>query len=396
MRDECCRALRPLPKPTLPPVQFLLGLRLESFLRLLLFYFSPYPPSATCNKTELLLGVAVEHFVLYLLLETDMSDNARTGRLGKEWEYAASVFAGSFAGVCSTVVTNPLDTIRVRLSASRGATGRSHKSLLYTVKELFGGGFRHAFSRGLWANMMASLPSNGIYLPTYRFLQEEMTRFGVDERIRPAVCAFGGVCVTNSTLGPLFLVRTRVQVEDTLSVREVFRDVLRREGFIGFYRGTLTNVLGRFVEEGLFWTVYELLRRLTKDGKFRDANNFLAASAAVLSLSMVAKLTAVGVAYPYNVVMNHMRTVNHVTRQCEHTRVVPTLRHIYRADGLIGFYKGLSPHLLRSVISKATQIYAFEVVMYAYMCFNARPAAVALNSLPPAGVMPALEIPETE
>ncbi|RNF08329.1 mitochondrial carrier protein [Trypanosoma rangeli] len=325
-----------------------------------------------------------------------MPNDARAPTLGREREYAVSVFAGSFAGVCSTVVTNPLDTIRVRLSSSRSATGKAHKSLLHTVKDLFGGGIRHAFSCGLWANMMASLPSNGIYLPTYRFLQEEMTQFGVDERIRPALCAFGGVCVTNSTLAPLFLVRTRVQVDDRLSVREVFRDVLRREGFVGFYRGTLTNILGRFVEEGLFWTVYELLKRVTKEGTFQDANSFFVTSAAVLSLSMIAKLTAVGVAYPYNAVMNHMRTVNQITRQCEHTRILPTIQHIYRADGLVGFYKGLSPHLLRSVISKATQIYSFEVVMYAYMCFEARHATQSLHSHSPVGVTPVLGMPEAE
>ncbi|EAN90995.1 putative mitochondrial carrier protein [Trypanosoma cruzi] len=309
-----------------------------------------------------------------------MSTTAGTSAPRREWEYAVSVFAGCVSGVCSTCITNPLDTIRVRLSASRGATGKPHKSLLYTVRDLFGMGVGHAFSRGLGANMMASLPSNGIYLPSYRFLQEEMAQLGVDERIRPALCAIGAVCTTNLTLAPLFLVRTRVQVDDRMTVREVFRDVMRREGFVGFYRGTVTNIGGRFVEEGLFWSVYELLKRITKEGSFKDSNSFLLTSAAMVSLTMVSKLVAVGVAYPYNVVITHLRTVNLVTRQCEHTRFFPTIRHIYQADGVVGFYKGLSPHLLRSIISKAAQIYAFEIVMYAYMCFNARAKYAAVLS----------------
>lgn len=282
-----------------------------------------------------------------------------------ERDHLVSVFAGGFAGVCSTCVTNPLDTIRVRLSSGRSATGKSHKSLLMTARELFGEGLTHAFGRGLGANIMASMPSNAVYLPTYRFLKEELTEMGVNEEIRPLLCAFGAVTATNTLLSPLFLVRTRVQVDDKLTIRQVFADVMRREGVRGLYRGTATNVAGRFVEEGCFWTVYEFLKRVTKEGNFGE-RGFWWTSAAMVSLTMVAKLTAVSIAYPYNVVMNHLRTVNKVTGKHDYVRVLPTMQHIYRTDGFLGFYKGLAPQILRSVISKATQIYSFELAMYTY------------------------------
>jgi solute carrier family 25 protein 33/36 len=92
----------------------------------------------------------------------------------------------------------------------------------------------------------------------------------------------------------------------------------------------------------------------------------------MMSLAMVSKLTAVSIAYPYNVVMNHLRTVNKVTGQHEHTRMWPTIRYVYRNNGILGFYKGLAPQLLRGVISKATQIYAFELVMFTYANLQAR------------------------
>ncbi|KAK7196571.1 mitochondrial carrier protein [Novymonas esmeraldas] len=277
----------------------------------------------------------------------------------------ASVFAGGFAGVCSTCVTNPLDTIRVRLSAGRGATGKAHKSLRLTARELFSEGLFHAFSRGLGANIMASMPSNAVYLPTYRFLQHELAGLGVSEQVRPMLCAFGAVTATNMMLSPLFVIRTRVQVDDRLTIRHVFRDVLRRDGVRGLYRGTATNIAGRFVEEGCFWTVYELLKRLTHAGQLGE-RDFLWASAAMVSLTMMAKLAAVSVSYPYNVIMNHLRTVNKVTGRHDHVRVWPTVRHIYAADGILGFYKGLAPQILRSVMSKATQIYAFELALFTY------------------------------
>lgn len=302
-----------------------------------------------------------------------------------------SVFAGGFAGVCSTCATNPLDTIRVRLSAGTAATGKNHQSLFFTAKELFGGGLFHAFSRGLGANIMASMPSNAIYLPTYRFLKNELTDMGVHEQVRPVLCAFGAVTATNATLAPLFLVRTRVQVDDRLTIRAVFKDVMRREGVRGFYRGTVTNVAGRFVEEGVFWSVYELLKRITREGSFGERNFFLA-SAAMVSLTMVAKLAATSIAYPYNVIMNHLRTVNKVTGAHDFVSALPTVRHIYRTDGFFGFYKGLAPQLLRSVLSKATQIYAFEVCMFVFadMRLHNRNTAAALAQAETKAATPAV------
>ncbi|GET87193.1 mitochondrial carrier protein, putative [Leishmania tarentolae] len=283
-----------------------------------------------------------------------------------ERDNVVSVFAGGFAGVCSTCVTNPLDTIRVRLSAGRSATGKSHKSLLITARELFSEGLFHAFSRGLGANIMASMPSNAIYLPTYRFLKGELADSRVSESVRPMICAFGAVTATNITLSPLFVIRTRVQVDDRLTIHQVFSEVMRRDGIRGLYRGTVTNIAGRFVEEGCFWTVYELLKRVTHEGSFGE-RGFWWSSAAMVSLTMIAKLVAVGIAYPYNVVMNHLRTVNKVTGEHDYVRVMPTMRHIYAADGLLGFYKGLAPQILRSLLSKATQIYAFELVLFTYV-----------------------------
>ncbi|KAG5482970.1 hypothetical protein LSCM4_07179 [Leishmania orientalis] len=297
-----------------------------------------------------------------------------------ERDHLVSVFAGGFAGVCSTCVTNPLDTIRVRLSADRSATGKSHKSLLITARELFNRGLVHAFGRGLGANIMASMPSNAVYLPTYRFLKNELTDTRVSEQVRPMICAFGAVTATNLTLSPLFVIRTRVQVDDRLTIHQVFRDVMRRDGVRGLYRGTVTNVAGRFVEEGCFWTVYELLKRLTHEGDFGE-RGFWWSSAAMVSLTMMAKLVAVGVAYPYNVVMNHLRTVNKATGEHDYVRVMPTVRHIYEADGFLGFYKGLAPQILRSVISKATQIYSFELALFTYAQMHHRrplPVSAAL------------------
>ena len=291
-------------------------------------------------------------------------------------ERYASVLAGGFAGVCSTCVTNPLDTIRVRLAASRTATGKSHKSLICHARELFGGGLVSGFRAGLLPNLAASMPSNAVYLSSYRLLSTELREMNVSHHAVPIIGALGSVFVTNMTLGPMFLIRTQCQVDSSRKMMAVAKEVYRTGGVRGFYRGTLTNVAGRFVEEATFWYVFETLKRMTNEGTFEE-RNFFFASIAVVGLSGVSKLIGSAIAYPYNVVMTHLRTVNKATGQYEHTKIIPTIKHIYKADGLLGFYKGLSPQLLRSVISKATQIYSFELAMSIYIGRNRAQVATA-------------------
>lgn len=282
-------------------------------------------------------------------------------------EHAASVVAGGVAGLCSTIITNPFDVIRARLAASRSATGCTHKSLWCHGKDLFREGFVRGMSTGLTANVLASMPSNAIYLSTYRTLSRFCQKNDVNKGVAPALSALGAVTTTNLTLAPLFLLRTRVQVNPSLPLFSLTKQIWQKDGFRGFYRGTATNIAGRFVEEGLFWSVFEFLKFQTDEGTLKKENHFLWNAFAVVGLSSLSKLVGTSIAYPYNVVMTHLRTVNKTTGIYEHTKIVPTVRHIYKADGVLGFYKGLAPQLMRSLISKATQIYFFELSMSLYV-----------------------------
>ena len=288
-------------------------------------------------------------------------------------ERYASVAAGGFAGLVSTCITNPLDTLRVRLSASRAATGVSEKKLLANIKALFGqGNFIAGATQGLPMNLLCSVPSNAVYLSSYKGLNKaSKTIFGKDSGVVPVVSATGAVCATNLTLAPLFTVRTRTQIEN-VRIADVCKEIMKADGPRGFYRGMLTNIGGRIAEEATFWYLYETAKRLTESGNL-STGSFLAGSASVLGLSSLAKMFGVALSYPYNVVMTHLREVDRVTRVHHHTKFWPTVNFVYQQDGIAGFYKGLQPHLLRSAMSKASQIYFFELGMLAFYTAYGRP-----------------------
>ena len=281
-----------------------------------------------------------------------------------------SVVAGGTAGMLSTCITNPFDVMRSKLAASRDATGVDSKRLSDHLRRMASEGLVKNFTAGLSVNLVTSVPTNAIYLTSYRFLKRTADdSFGADSMITPIFSAFGAVGCTNAALAPLFTVRTRCQIDANVTAMQVSRQIIASEGPRGFYRGALVNALGRMVEEATFWFLYENAKRVTKQGDM--ANSLAWGSFGVVGLSSCAKLCGSGISYPYNVVMTHLREVDKASGTHKHNSIKGTIDYVMRKDGVAGFYKGAVPHLFRCALSKASQVWCFEMLMvsgavYAY------------------------------
>jgi len=287
-------------------------------------------------------------------------------------EGLVSICAGAAAGAVSTVVTNPLDTLRSRMASSREATGVPDKRIVTHIRAMYAEGVLRGASIGLGANMLASMPSNAVYLGMYHNARRQLENLEMNEHLSPIISAWTAVTATNLILAPTFLIRSRCQVDASMTIRRCIEEVIRHDGYRGFYRGTLSNIVGRCIEEGIFWYTYETSKRLTSSGNFNEKHSFLWNSLTVVGLSGVCKTVGSIAAYPYNPVINHMRTLNKHTRQAQFTRIMPTVEYIYRKDGLRGFYSGLSAQLARSIVSKTSQIYVFSLLMASYEKFQAK------------------------
>jgi solute carrier family 25 protein 33/36 len=294
--------------------------------------------------------------------------------------HTAALLCGAAAGGASTVLSNPFDALRTRMSADKAATGAADRRFLTHVKLMFQDGFIRGASVGLAANLITSIPSNAIYLPTYNYAKDWLIHhYDYHPTLTPLLSAMVAVTTTNVTLSPFFVVRVAVQLDSGLTIRDAISTIYNRSGPRGFYRGLGTNISGRVVEEGLFWLIYENGKRWTaKVPQITSATELVPAKkqhwaysvAAVLSWSTISKFIGVSIAFPYNIIMTHLRCVNKVTGVHDHTSIRGVVSHVYKHDGLPGFYKGLLPQLLRSVISKSTQVLVFELLINEYCSRN--------------------------
>jgi len=138
------------------------------------------------------------------------------------------------------------------------------------------------------------------------------------------------------------------------SIRHGTVELYRTEGLRGFYRGLLPSLFG--VSHGAIqFMAYEQLKnrwaRSRKGGKNGLTNMDF------LTLSAVSKMFAGSITYPYQVVRARLQTYDAPKRYKGAWDVV---KQVFRNEGLIGFYKGLGPNVVRVLPSTCVTFLVYE------------------------------------
>lgn len=139
--------------------------------------------------------------------------------------------AGAAAGMTATLVTFPLDTLRLRM-----AVDPKCRTMGGAVLTLLREGSGAAFYRGLGASLAGIAPYMALELATYDTLPPRM----------PAVArGFTAAAVATLTCYPLDTLRRHIQLQAGASVAAgaAARHILASDGIPGFYRGFVPSSL---------------------------------------------------------------------------------------------------------------------------------------------------------
>eukprot|EP00183_Erythrolobus_madagascarensis_P005959 CAMPEP_0185846596 /NCGR_PEP_ID=MMETSP1354-20130828/2172_1 /TAXON_ID=708628 /ORGANISM="Erythrolobus madagascarensis, Strain CCMP3276" /LENGTH=377 /DNA_ID=CAMNT_0028546747 /DNA_START=238 /DNA_END=1371 /DNA_ORIENTATION=+ len=337
------------------------------------------------------------------------SDNKRKG---SHWSAATQLAAGAFAGVVNTVVFHPLDLVKTRLQVQRHllqASSTSCTAVNNAIRSVnsaaYNGtysafrsiwrqeGFR-AFYRGLDAALLAFVPNWAIYWLSYEQLKSFLltsrfvngahaasnkppgnggsnARRVLDDRGLHFVhlaSAVGAGAVTVCATSPLWVIKTRMQVERSTfgqtrryaSVASSVRAIVQNEGFAALYKGLLPSLFG-LLHVAVQFPLYEKIKdglepKVSPAKHAGDVSRFEHAArqraASVLLASSVSKIAASMVAYPHEVVRSRLQAdPSKRTLLEELPAVVRLARSIYSKEGLAAFYSGMGVNLMRAVPS---------------------------------------------
>ena len=174
--------------------------------------------------------------------------------------------AGGLAGVLSSTIIFPLDTLKTRLALRKTD---QYRGIVDAATSIYRKEGIKVFYRGLTPNILGIIPYSGIELALYETLKNRwMLKNPTVEEANTFVLLRCGIVA--STVGqmvayPLALVRTKMQapaVKDApTSMVAVARFIYHRHGIHGFYFGIMPNFLKAAPSVAINYVVYEKCRQ---------------------------------------------------------------------------------------------------------------------------------------
>ncbi|RKF64432.1 putative mitochondrial carrier [Erysiphe neolycopersici] len=326
--------------------------------------------------------------------------------IAKSWTH---FLAGGLGGMAAATLTAPLDVLKTRLQSDFFQEQLTHSRLSkgvlpQTFVSPFRSGIQHfketfqilgsvyrvegwrALFKGLGPNLVGVVPARSINFFVVGNGKRIIADFGNGGKESPWVvlcaAAVAGI-VTSTVTNPIWLVKTRLQLDKNFVDKnggkalrkyknswDCIKKVVHNEGIRGLYRGMSASYLG-ITESTLQWVLYEQMKAsiakraelIKQNGRPQNSWDRILEWTGSVGAAGGAKLIAALITYPHEVIRTRLRQVPMENEAPKYTGLLQCSKLIWKEEGLVALYGGLTPHLLRTVPSAAIMFGIYEGIL---------------------------------
>ena len=216
--------------------------------------------------------------------------------------------------------------------------------------------------RGVTPNIAGAGSAWGFYFLFYNAFKSSLQGGNRHKQLSPGhhlLAASSSGVVTLTITNPIWVVKTRLCLQTNNSSQQYngFIDALvkisRNEGLRGLYSGFVPGLFG--VSHGAVqFMAYEELKNSYHNYYNQDITTKLG-TLEYLSFAALSKLLAAFITYPYQVVRTRLQNTDN-----KYAGSLDCIKKIYSLEGWIGFYKGLTPNLVRVVPATMITFVVYE------------------------------------
>ncbi|XP_058126827.1 mitochondrial ornithine transporter 1 [Anopheles ziemanni] len=279
--------------------------------------------------------------------------------------------AGCLGGVALVYVSQPMDTVKVKMQTFPGL----YKGLVNCTVQTFK---RDGIVRGLYAGtlpaVVANVAENSVLFAAYGACQKLVGRTVHKQNLTElstlenATAGFLAAFFSSFTLCPTELIKCKLQAlretqsqaqaaaadgksRPTISSYALVSQILRTEGIPGMFRGLTSTFAREMPGYFFFFGGYEMTREFyTKPGQTKDDIGPLRTMVAG-AVGGVALWTVI---FPADVIKSRIQVYS---MRASMTQVG---LDIFRKEGVLAFYNGLLPTIVRTIPATAVLFVVYE------------------------------------
>ena len=268
-----------------------------------------------------------------------------------------SFLAGSVSGTFSTILFQPLDLIKTRLQSRVNLNLDSPRAgtvgtVIHIIKK------ENVF--GLWRGMTPSItrviPGVGLYFSSLHWLKHTLH---LKDPLTPTEAVLLGVTartMSGALLIPITVVKTRFEsdVYKYKNIREALKIIYKQEGVRGLSRGLVPTLLRDAPFSGLYLMFYTRLKSAIVE---TDLLSTKSSAPIHFSCGILAGIFASIVTHPADVIKTKMQLYPNEFRQ-----VRSAIVRVHKKYGVLGYFKGIVPRMLRRTLVTAMAWTVYEEV----------------------------------
>jgi len=219
-----------------------------------------------------------------------------------------------------------------------------------------------ALYRGFWAGSIGSLPSAYLYLISYHKAKHELSKY-TSPLLQLTAPFIAGILAEAASLlffVPIDVITQRMQLLNTIGRNSftVAKDLIKSEGFLSLYRGTLLTGLKLGIGSGVWWLAYE-------QNKSSISNLTGRAPSAISGIfaGFIAGILSTVVTNPLDVVKTRIQMQVPDVKGIPYRTAMVGFKDIWKKEGWRGLNRGLAPKIISQGPLSAFWAVIYELVL---------------------------------
>ncbi|XP_055440884.1 calcium-binding mitochondrial carrier protein SCaMC-1-like [Bubalus kerabau] len=278
-------------------------------------------------------------------------------RSGNWWK---RLVAGGIAGGVARTCTAPFDRLKVMMQIHNLQSGKMR--LLDGFKQMVKEGGILSLWRGNGVNVLKIAPETALKVGTYeqykKWLSSDGAKIGIIERFISGSLA-GATAQT--CIYPMEVIKTRLAVGKTgqySGIIDCGKQLLKQEGARAFFKGYIPNLLGIIPYAGIDLCVYEHLKSHWLEHHARGSLD--PGIVILLGCSTLSNACGQMASFPLNLIRTRMQA--QALEEKGTTSMIQLIQDIYNKEGKRGFFRGVTPNIIKVLPSVCISCVTFEKV----------------------------------